>query len=59
MSCIELAETKEDIIRRFAYNFWQIRERCHLEGNAEQDWQSAEEAYESYQRIHNGYGGTG
>ena len=52
MNC--LAETKDDLIRRFAYNFWQIRERCHLQGSAEQDYRDAEEAYESYAKIHNG-----
>ena len=52
-----LTETKEDIIRRFAYNFYQVRERCHLQGNAKQDWRDAELAYEGYARIHNGLDG--
>ena len=46
MNC--LTETKEDIIRRFAFNFYQIRQRCNLQGSAEQDWQDGIEAYESY-----------
>jgi len=55
MNCLD--ETREEIIKRFAYNFWQIRERCHLQGNAEQDWQDAIEAVNSYERIHNGLNG--
>jgi len=43
-----MIETKEDIIRRFAYNFYQIRNRCLVEGTSEQDWQNAENAYKDY-----------
>ena len=39
---------KEDIIRRFAYNFYQIRTRCFLPGDAKQDWLSGVKAYEDY-----------
>ena len=52
MNC--LAETKEDIIRKFAYNFYQIKQRCGLPTDEKEDWEIAEEAYESYTRIHNG-----
>ena len=41
-------ETKEDLIRRFAFNFYQIRQRCGLQGTPEQDWRDGIEAYESY-----------
>ena len=48
---MNLPETKEDIIRRFAYNFYQIRDRCHIGGSPKKDWEDAEKAWESYNRV--------
>jgi len=45
-------DDREELIKRFAYNFWQIRQRCGLQGTAEQDYKDGEEAYESYHHLH-------
>lgn len=42
------SETRDDLIRRFAFNFYQIRQRCRIQGTPEEDWQDGVEAYESY-----------
>jgi hypothetical protein len=46
-----IIERKEDIIRRFAYNFYQIRLRCGIPGDATQDWLDGVDAYESYKTV--------
>jgi len=45
-------DDREELIKKFAYNFWQIRQRCGLQGTAEQDYKDGEEAYESYHHLH-------
>ncbi len=47
-----IPESKEDIIRRFAYNAYQIRTRCHLKGDATSDWMSGVQMYEDYLTLH-------
>lgn len=47
-------ETREDLIKRFAYNFWQIRSRCGLAGDEKKDYFDAIEAVNSYEKLHCG-----
>ena len=46
-------ETKEDLIRRFAFNVYQIRIRCGLKGDATSDWLDGENMYDDYCNLHN------
>ena len=49
---MSLPETKEDIIRRFAYNAYQIRTRCGIKGDANSDWMDGVKMYEDYCSLH-------
>ena len=53
MNCIELVETKEDIIRRFAYQHYLKRKRLNLPLNEKEDWENAGLDYEHYEKLHN------
>jgi hypothetical protein len=46
-----MIESREDIIRRFAYQFYLLRVRCHLPLNEKEDWEDGIRAYESYVRL--------
>ena len=49
---IIIAESRENLIKRFAYNAYQIRIRCGLEGNQNTDWQDGVKMYEDYCQLH-------
>jgi len=47
-------ETKEDLIRRFAYQHYLKRKRLNLPLNELGDWEDAEQDFEHYKKLHNG-----
>ena len=48
-----LTETKEDLIKRFAYNIYRRRIAEGLEGDEKSDYFEAIEEYLHYERLHN------
>ena len=48
-----LTETKEDLIKRFAYQYYQKRLRLGLALNEKEDWRDAVSDYEHYEKLHN------
>jgi hypothetical protein len=56
--CFNL-DSKEEIIKRMAYNFYQIRLRHNLPGDDKQDWLDAVKEYERYESLHGGSNGLG
>ena len=47
------SETREDLIRRFAYQAHKIRLKCGLEGNQDTDWQDGIKMYNDYCNLYN------
>ena len=54
MDCLKLVETKEEILKRWAYQRYQRRIRLGIEGNDKEDWNYAIEDYEHYTKLHCG-----
>lgn len=48
------SETREDLIRRFAYQYYLKRKRLSLPLNEKEDWKNAKEDFEHYEMLHNG-----
>ena len=49
-----MCETKEDIIRRFAYQNYLKRKRLNIPLNEKEDWEIAVDDFNHYEMLHNG-----
>ena len=45
------SETRDDLIRRFAFNAYQIRLRCGLKGDEKSDFYDGEKMYNDYLNL--------
>jgi hypothetical protein len=54
MDCLKLVETKEEILKRWAYQRYQRRISLGLSGNDKTDWEYAQEDYLHYTKLHCG-----